>query len=124
MMSPFAPNDVIIQGIAIFILFFFLSSVLFEPVKKVLANRLHLPLLQSQLPVFVLFYGHLLISLPFLYQFRAIKEEKGIGVAYISSAVELNEEQKGKIEQKLLETTKYQKIEGVYQVIRMEQKLA
>ncbi|MCI8508849.1 MAG: F0F1 ATP synthase subunit B [Lachnospiraceae bacterium] len=32
-------NDVIIQGIAIFILFFFLSSVLFEPVKKVLANR-------------------------------------------------------------------------------------
>jgi len=32
-------NDVIIQGIAIFILFFFLSGVLFEPVKKVLANR-------------------------------------------------------------------------------------
>lgn len=32
-------NDVIIQGIAIFILFFFLSFVLFEPVKKVLANR-------------------------------------------------------------------------------------
>lgn len=32
-------NDIIFQGIAIFILFFFLSSVLFEPVKKVLANR-------------------------------------------------------------------------------------
>lgn len=32
-------NDVIIQGIAIFILFFFLSNVLFEPVKKVLNNR-------------------------------------------------------------------------------------
>jgi len=32
-------NDIIIQGIAIFILFFFLSNVLFEPVKKVLANR-------------------------------------------------------------------------------------
>ncbi|MCM1157976.1 MAG: F0F1 ATP synthase subunit B [Bacteroidales bacterium] len=32
-------NDVIIQAIAIFILFFFLSNVLFEPVKKVLANR-------------------------------------------------------------------------------------
>ena len=32
-------NDIIIQGIAIFILFFFLSNILFEPVKKVLANR-------------------------------------------------------------------------------------
>ncbi len=61
--------------------------------------------------------GHLREFVPvFDYVIRAIKEEKGIGVAYISSAVELNEEQKGKIEQKLLETTKYQKIEGVYQV--------
>lgn len=32
-------NDIILQGIAIFILFFFLSNVLFEPVKKVLSNR-------------------------------------------------------------------------------------
>ena len=32
-------NDVIIQAIAIFILFFFLSYILFEPVKKVLENR-------------------------------------------------------------------------------------
>ena len=32
-------NDLLIQGIAIFILFFFLSSVLFEPVQKVLNNR-------------------------------------------------------------------------------------
>lgn len=32
-------SDVIIQAIAIFLLFFFLSNVLFEPVKKVLANR-------------------------------------------------------------------------------------
>lgn len=32
-------NDIIIQGIAIFILFFFLSNVLFEPVRKVLENR-------------------------------------------------------------------------------------
>lgn len=32
-------NDIILQGIAIFILFFFLSGVLFEPVKKVLNNR-------------------------------------------------------------------------------------
>ena len=32
-------NDVIIQGIATFILFFFVSNVLFEPVKKVLENR-------------------------------------------------------------------------------------
>lgn len=61
--------------------------------------------------------GHLKDFVPvFDYVIQAIKEEKGIGVAYISSAVELNKEQKGKIEQKLLETTKYQKIEGVYQV--------
>ncbi len=32
-------NDVIIQAIATFILFFFVSNVLFEPVKKVLENR-------------------------------------------------------------------------------------
>ncbi len=61
--------------------------------------------------------GHLRDFVPvFDYVIQAIKEEKGIGIAYISSAVELNKEQKGKIEQKLLETTKYQKIEGVYQV--------
>ena len=52
----------------------------------------------------------------FDYVIAAIKEEKGIGIAYISSAVELNENQKIRIEQKLLETTKYQTIEGVYQV--------
>ena len=32
-------SDLIIQGIAIFILFFLLSGILFEPVKKVLNNR-------------------------------------------------------------------------------------
>ena len=52
----------------------------------------------------------------FDYVISAIKEEKGIGVAYISSAIELTKEQKNRIEQKLLETTKYQTIEGVYQV--------
>ncbi len=52
----------------------------------------------------------------FDYVISAIKEEKGIGIAYITSAVELNDEQKEKIEQKLLETTKYQEIEGIYQV--------
>lgn len=38
-LSPQLISDIIIQGISIFILFFFLSNVLFEPVKKVLANR-------------------------------------------------------------------------------------
>ncbi|MDO5154533.1 MAG: F0F1 ATP synthase subunit B [Eubacteriales bacterium] len=32
-------SDVLIQAVAIFVLFVFLSAVLFEPVKKVLANR-------------------------------------------------------------------------------------
>ena len=61
--------------------------------------------------------GHLKDFIPiFDYVIQAIKEEKGIGVAYISSAMELSGEQKEKIEQKLLETTKYQEIEGIYQV--------
>lgn len=61
--------------------------------------------------------GHLKDFIPvFDYVISAIKEEKGIGVAYISSAVELSKAQKDKIEQRLLETTKYQEIEGVYRV--------
>ena len=50
------------------------------------------------------------------YVIAAIKEEKGIGIAHISSAVELSKEQKSKIEQKLLETTDYREIEGNYDV--------
>ena len=38
-LSPQLINDLLIQAIAIFILFFFLSGVLFEPVQKVLNNR-------------------------------------------------------------------------------------
>ena len=61
--------------------------------------------------------GHLRDFVPvFDYVIQAIKEEQGIGVAYISSAMELSREQKEKIEQKLLETTKYQVIEGIYRV--------
>lgn len=61
--------------------------------------------------------GHLKEFVPvFDYVIQAIKEEKGIGVAYISSAVELKKEQKDRIEQKLLETTKYHEIEGIYKV--------
>ena len=52
----------------------------------------------------------------FDYVIHAIKEEKGIGVAYITSAVALNDNQQKKIEQKLLETTDYKTIEGIYQV--------
>ena len=60
--------------------------------------------------------GHLKDFVPvFDYVIAAIKEEKGIGIAYISSAVELNREQKNKIERKLL-ATKYREIEGIYQV--------
>lgn len=50
------------------------------------------------------------------YVIGAIKEEKGIGIAHISSAVELTGDQKAKIEKKLLETTDYKKIEGNYDV--------
>ncbi len=52
----------------------------------------------------------------FDYVIAAIKEEKGIGIAYVTSAIALSDSQKVKIEQKLIETTKYQTIEGIYQV--------
>ena len=52
----------------------------------------------------------------FDYVIDSIKEEKGIGVAYISSAIELSKDQKDRIEQKLLATTKYRAIEGNYKV--------
>lgn len=52
----------------------------------------------------------------FDYVIHAIKEEKGIGVAYITSAVVLKDSQRKKIEQRLLETTNYKIIEGIYQV--------
>ena len=54
----------------------------------------------------------------FDYVIHAIKEEKGIGVAYITSAIALKKDQKDKIEQRLLETTNYKSIEGIYQVDR------
>lgn len=61
--------------------------------------------------------GHVKDFIPvFDYVIDAIKEEKGIGVAYITSAIALNEGQQKKIEQKLLETTDYKSIEGIYQV--------
>lgn len=61
--------------------------------------------------------GHVKEFVPvFDYVIHAIKEEKGIGVAYITSAVALNDSQQEKIEQKLLETTDYKSIEGIYQV--------
>jgi len=40
-----------------------------------------------------------------------VKEEKGIGVAYVTTAITLTDVQKKQIEQKLLETTSYQEME-------------
>lgn len=40
-----------------------------------------------------------------------VKEEKGIGVAYVTSAVKLSEIQKKQIEEKLVETTEYKEME-------------
>lgn len=47
----------------------------------------------------------------FHYFIDKVKEEKGIGIAYISTAVALKEIQKKQIEEKLLQTTTYQKME-------------
>ena len=44
------------------------------------------------------------------------KEFKGIGVAYVSTPLELTAQQKDAVEQKLLATTSYQKMEMNYLV--------
>lgn len=43
-----------------------------------------------------------------------VKEEKGIGTAYVTTAVPLNEVQKKQVESKLLATTSYKEMEMVY----------
>lgn len=45
-----------------------------------------------------------------------IKKKKGIGVAYVSTAAMIDEAKKKEIEDKLLATTKFQKMEMHYQV--------
>lgn len=51
----------------------------------------------------------------FAYFVRQVKEEKGIGIAYVTTAVPLKEEQKKQVEERLLETTRYQKMEMHFQ---------
>ena len=45
-----------------------------------------------------------------------VKEEKRIGKAYVTTAVALDNEQKAEVEQKLLDTTKYETFEMNYSV--------
>ena len=45
-----------------------------------------------------------------------VKEEKKIGKAYVTTAVELNNVQKEKVKKRLIETTKYESFEMDYQV--------
>ena len=52
----------------------------------------------------------------FDYFINLVKEEKKIGRADVVTAVELNAEQKAKVEQKLLDTTKYETFEMNYSV--------
>ena len=52
----------------------------------------------------------------FAYFMNCVKEEQGIGVAEVTTAVELREEQKQDIEKKLLETTDYTSFEMHYAV--------
>lgn len=57
-------------------------------------------------------------SLPSIFQYfiDKVKEEQKIGVAYVTTAVELSDGQKAQIEAKLLETTSYLKMETHYSV--------
>lgn len=50
------------------------------------------------------------------YFIQRVKEEKGIGTAYVTTAVPLNEIQKVQVEEKLLATTSYKKMEMFYAV--------
>lgn len=52
----------------------------------------------------------------FEYFIQRVKDYKKIGAAYVTSAVELKEEQRASLEKKLLETTPYVRFEMHYQV--------
>lgn len=52
----------------------------------------------------------------FTYFIDRVKEYKNIGTAYVTSAVELTDEQKAAVEKRLLETTKYVEFEMHYDV--------
>jgi len=52
----------------------------------------------------------------FAYFIARVKEYKGIGMAYVSSAVELKDRQKEEIKNKLLATTDYRSFEIQYEV--------
>ena len=52
----------------------------------------------------------------FTYFIKQVKEYRNIGIASVTSAVELTDAQKSAIEKRLLETTKYVKFEIHYQV--------
>ena len=50
------------------------------------------------------------------YFINRVKEEKGIGTAYVTTAVPLSEIQKKQVEEKLLETTSYKEMEMFFSV--------
>ncbi|MBQ7954479.1 MAG: ATP synthase F1 subunit delta [Lachnospiraceae bacterium] len=52
----------------------------------------------------------------FQYFIEQVKEVKGIGIAYVTAAMELTEVQKKRIEERLLETTSYKQMEMHYTV--------
>ena len=52
----------------------------------------------------------------FSYFTERVKEEKGIGTAYVTTATVLSQEQKKRIEGRLLETTSYREMEMYYEV--------
>ena len=55
-------------------------------------------------------HGNEMLS-TFAYFIQRVKEHKNIGTAYVTSAMDLSEEQKKAIEKRLLETTKYVEFE-------------
>ena len=52
----------------------------------------------------------------FRYFIARVKEMKGVGIAQVSTAVELSEAQKAQVESRLLETTAYKSFEMSYRV--------
>jgi F-type H+-transporting ATPase subunit delta len=57
-------------------------------------------------------YGEVLPALQ--YYVARVKELKNIGIAYVTTAMELSSEQKAEVEKRLIDTTKYVKMEMNY----------
>lgn len=84
-----------------------LEEVFSDRISRELLGFLHLVVTKDR-------YGEIDAILNFFVD--KVKQHKGIGIAYVTAAVSLNEAQKKEIENKLLSTTPFHRMEMHYQV--------